>query len=837
MNNINNNKWMEDSLDVCIWEMDIANHSVNILSNNAEKIFGISQEQLLNDPFPWRNFIHPDDFPNVESNQQKLNRGLSIQHEYQIIDPDGEIHKLMTHIFPRMNNQGQITHHIGAAVDLSNIRRSELQLKSTMKQLADITNALDQTAEVTITDTKGIITYANDKFCKLSKYSREELIGQDHRIIKSGHHSPEVYQELWETISKGKIWNNEIKNKAKDGSFYWADSTIVPFLNEQGVPYQYIAIRKDITAKKENEEIIRKLAYEDILTNLPNRRSLEIELEKTCHNKEKFAVLLIGLDDFKLINDHYGFKTGNKVLIEVSKRLVDIMKNEKSFLSHISGDEFVILLKGINQIDEAILLAENILQTVNKPIHIEDNLLYMTTSIGICSFPTDGKDSSTLIEKADIALNEGKLKGKNQYHLFTNIMDVASFKKFHLQNDIRKAMDNEEFFIMYQPKIETSSQQVIGAEALVRWEHSKWGTVPPNEFISIAEKSGVIIKLGEWILRNVCEQIKEWNQKGLRQVPIAVNFSPIQFLDEKMTDTVLQILDDTGVNPKWLEIEITENVILDNNEDVMKKMTILKNKGISFSIDDFGTGYSSLKTLNQLPFDYLKIDRAFIKDLHYNEGSLQITKTIIQMAHLLNLKVVAEGVDDMKQLSILEKENCDYIQGYLFSKPIHSIEFEKLILKEKISQTSEQKENQSFVNKRKYFRISFIYPLLGTLTVEYLNNKHVNIGSSPILIENMGPGGLCYESQIKFPLNKDFVLGITTTILDHSLSFHGRNVWCKEVDNGIYQYGFEFTMEESERTDLVKLLNKLQVKYKKELIFNDGNFIQVENKAHFFNKK
>ena len=707
-----------------------------------------------------------------------------------------------------------------------------------MKQLADITNALDQTAEVTITDTKGVITYANDKFCQLSKYSREELIGQDHRIIKSGYHSPEVYQELWETISQGEIWHNEIKNKAKDGSFYWADSTIVPFLNEQGVPYQYIAIRKDITAKKESEEIIRKLAYEDVLTNLPNRRSLEIELEKACHSKEeKFAVLLIGLDDFKLINDHYGFKTGNKVLIEVSKRLVNLLKNKKSFISHISGDEFVILLKGIDHIDEATLLAEKILQTINKPIHIKDNLLYITTSIGISSFPTDGNDSATLIEKADIALNEGKLKGKNQYHLFTNLMDVASFKKFHLQNDIRKAMENEEFFIEYQPKIETSSHQVIGAEALVRWEHSKWGTVPPNEFISIAEKSGVIIKLGEWILRNVCEQIKEWNQKGLRQVPIAVNFSPIQFSDEKMTDTVLQILDDTGINPKWLEIEITENVILDNNDDVMKKMTILKNKGISFSIDDFGTGYSSLKTLNQLPFDLLKIDRSFIKDLHYNEGSLKITKTIIQLAHLLDLKVVAEGVDDTKQLSILDEQNCDYIQGYLFSKPIHPIEFEKLILNEKISQTSEQKINQSFVNKRKYFRISFIYPLLGTMTVQYLNNKHVNIGSSSILIENIGPGGLCYESQIKFPLNKDFVLGITTTILDHSLSFQGRNVWCKEVDNGLYQYGFEFTMEESERTDLVKLLNQLQVKYKKELLLPNGNFIQIENKAIFFHKK
>ena len=715
---------------------------------------------------------------------------------------------------------------------------SDLQLTQVTKQLEDITAALNLTSEVTITDTKGVILYANDRFCELSKYSRGELIGQNHRILKSGYHSPEVYQELWDTILQGKVWNNEIKNKAKDGTYYWADSTIVPFLNEQGVPYQYVAIRKDITARKENEEMIRKLAFEDILTKLPNRRSLQIELNTICQNKEeKFAVLLVGIDQFKLINDHYGFKTGDKVLIDVSKRLASAMKEKKGFVSRIGVDDFVIILKEVDQLDAVTGLAETILQLLSNQFHIEDHSLYITASIGISLFPTDGDESSTLVERAGIALDKGKVHERNKYYLFTNSMDIESFKKFNLQNDIRKALENEEFFIEYQPKVETKSQQVIGAEALIRWEHPRWGIVSPNEFISIAESSGIIVKIGEWILRNVCEQMREWKQKRLRQIPISINFSPIQFLDEKMADKVLHILDEIGINPSCIEIEITENLIIDNQDDVMKKMTILANKGISFSIDDFGTGYSSLKMLNQIPFKLLKIDRSFIKDLENNEGSLKIIKTIIQLAHLFEIKVVANGVENEKQLAILKEQNCDYIQGYLFSHPIHPLELEKLILNDKILETTVKETNQTIVNRRKYFRVKFTYPLLGTLTVQSLNNKPVNVGSSAILIENIGPGGLGYVSQIKFPLNKGFVLGISIKILDHTVTLQGRNIWYKEEDHDLYQYGFEFILEESEQVNLFKLLNHLQVTYKKDFLLQNSGFIKIEDKASFFHKK
>ena len=379
-------------------------------------------------------------------------------------------------------------------------------------------------AEVTITDTDGTITYANDKFCELTKYTREELIGQNHRIIKSGYHSEEVYKELWDTITQGKVWHNEIKNKAKDGTFYWADSTIVPFLNDDGVPYQYVAIRKDITEKKEYEETIKKLAFEDCLTHLPNAKSLQLQIGKLCENtSEKFAVLFFDIDHFKYINDHYSFATGDQILIEVANVLFIFSKEHGGFVSHLSADKYIILIN-INHILEASQIADNLLQMINRPFVIHNQPLYITASIGISYFPEDGTDGSSLIEKADIALNNGKKLGKNQYHQYTKIMDVESFKKFTLQNDIRKALKNEEFFLEYQPKLDTNTRQIIGAEALVRWDHPKWGTVPPNEFIDIAEESGVIIQLGEWILKKVCIQINEWKRKRLRGDPDCCKF-------------------------------------------------------------------------------------------------------------------------------------------------------------------------------------------------------------------------------------------------------------------------------------------------------------------------
>ncbi|WP_071394611.1 EAL domain-containing protein [Bacillus tuaregi] len=832
MNFLNKNEpspYLFEYKDVCVWEMSLESHKITYLSPTIETISGIPFDTIIQSPSLWQKYIYPEDLNIFLGLQKELSDGKANLYEYRIIRPDGKIRWLMSRTFFK-----GAEHVFGITINITGLKESEHQLVSSMKNLEVITNALHLTSEVTITDSEGTILYANNKFCELSKYSLEELIGQNHRIIKSGYHDDEVYKAMWETITQGKVWHGEIKNKSKDGSFYWADSTIVPLLDENGTPYQFIAIRKDITKKKEYEETLYELNFHHPLTHLPNGRSIELQLDKLCQKQGDFAVLNIGIDFFKYINNHYGFQTGNQVLIEVSNRLKTIRQTTENIVSHFSGDEFIIVLRDLQNISQAIELAERILQIINTPILLQEESLSVTASIGISLFPTDGKNGVDLIEKAGIALAKGKAIRKNHYHLFQNLMDVESYKKLNLQNDIQTALENNEFFIQYQPKFNTS-QKVIGAEALVRWEHPKWGTVSPNEFITIAEETGLIIRLGEWILRSVCYQMMEWKQKGLHLVPISVNFSPIQFSDEKITDFIFDLLKETKVNPKLLDFEITENIIFDSYEDVLQKMVILKQKGIRFSIDDFGTGYSSLKTLKQLNFDQLKIDRSFIKDIQSSADSLQITKATIQLAHQLDMKVVAEGVENKKQFDILQEHHCDYIQGYYLSKPLLAKDFEALITHGKLGRADTFLSLKKTVpNRRQFFRILFKYPLLGSLTIHYLHDKHVSIGSSSILIEDIGAGGLCYVSNIKFPINKEIILGITTTLFEKDLSLQGKNVWCKSLDDGLFQYGFKFNPEEFEKYGMVPLMDQLKLEYNKELLLPDCSFIKITDRAQFF---
>jgi len=832
MNVLNENEsrsYLYGSLDVCVWEMNLENHTITFVSPSIEKISGISSDRLIQSPSLWKNLIYPEDINIVSQMKEDITTGKPNLYEYRIIHRDGEIRWLMNQTFFKHKK-----HAVGITINITENKESESRLKTSMKNLEVITNALHLTSEVTITDSNGIILYANEKFCDLSKYSNDELIGQNHRIIKSGFHDDEVYKAMWETILQGKVWHGEIKNRAKDGTFYWADSTIVPVLDEEGIPYQYIAIRKDITKKKEYEATLHELTFHHPLTHLPNGRSIELQLDKLCQKQEDFAVLNIGIDYFKYINNHYGYQIGNQVLIEVSNRLKTIRQTTENIVSHFSGDEFIIVLRDMEDTKEAIQLAEKILQTINEPIYINDESLSVTASIGISLYPSDGKNGVDLIEKAGIALSKGKAIRKNQFHLFQHLMDIESYKKLNLQNDIKTALENNEFFIHYQPKFDTG-KKVIGAEALVRWEHPIWGTVSPDEFICIAEQTGLIIKLGEWILRSVCTQMNEWKQKGVQLIPISVNFSPIQFSDEGITDYILNILEETNIEPELLDIEITENIIFESYEDVLKKMAILKQKGIMFSIDDFGTGYSSLKTLKKLNFDQLKIDRSFIKDIQSSADSLQITKATIQLAHQLDMKVVAEGVENINQFTILKEHHCDYIQGYYLSKPILPKEFEALITQGKTARAETFVTfKKSVPNRREFFRILFKYPLLGSLTIHHLHDKPLSIGSSSILIEDIGAGGLCYVSNIKFPINKEIILDITTTLFDKKLSLRGKNVWCKSVNDGLFQYGFKFNPEEFEEYGMVPLMNQLKIEYNKELLLPDCSFIKITDRAQFF---
>lgn len=548
----------------------------------------------------------------------------------------------------------------------------------TIDELKDIKYALDQSAIVAITDEKGIITFVNDQFCELSKYTREELIGQNHHILNSGFHPKSFFKNMWKKIGDGDIWRGDVCNRAKDNSIYWVQTTIVPLLNERGKPYQYIAIRVDITAQKSMEKITQ-MAYQDELTSLPNRRRLtELLMEKIDKTKKvyfDFCVIYMDIDGFKKINDSFGHSIGDSFLIEVANRLQKLTPN-KSNVFRLNSDEFAIVLT-YDREENIFNIARSVIAQFNNSFIIDVHEFYANISIGISLFSRDIKTTEELLKKADMAMLASKKNAGSNYLVYEPTMNHNYEETLVLENKLRKAILENKLELYYQPKVVADSGEVIGMEALIRWFDPELGYIPPNDFIPIAEERGLISTIGEWTLVTACKQICEWNKKYGKSLRVAVNISATHFMQSSFVQKVFEIVKETKVDTSYLEIEITEDSMMHYTEESMAILAELKEAGITIAMDDFGTGYSSFSYLKQFPIDAIKIDQAFIRDLATEDNSEAIVAVMIQLGHALGLEVVAEGVEDLAELNVLKKLNCDLIQGYYFSKPLSVENFTK----------------------------------------------------------------------------------------------------------------------------------------------------------------
>ena len=524
---------------------------------------------------------------------------------------------------------------------------------------------------VCITDASQRIISANRALCVMTGFTVDEMMGETPGLFRSGRHDRSFYQQMWLDIDQKGHWSGEIWNRRKSGEIYPVWLGISAVRDDGGLTTHYIGTAFDITERKSAEEQIRFLAQHDALTKLPNQTLLLDRIGQALnglHRKEcRAGVLLLDLDRFKLVNDTLGHDVGDRLLEQVADRLRQTLR-ETETIARLGGDEFVVLVPEVESIESLSFIARKIIDSLSVPYQLGETELQVTPSIGISVAPDDGDDPRTLMRNADAAMYHAKDLGRNNFQFFAQTMNVVVRERLSIENDLRRALERDEFVLHYQPQVNCRTGQVTGMEALIRWQHPRRGMVPPNDFIQVAEETGIIVLIGAWVLREACRQARIWHDQGL-DIRIGVNLSARQFQQADLMRQVRDALDTSGIDPGKLELEITESMLMEDPMAAAELLRQIATMGIRLAVDDFGTGYSSLAYLKRFPLHRLKIDRSFVRDISTDPNDAAIVSAIVAMAESLRMEVIAEGVEEAQQLHYLDRVGCCSIQGYFFSKP------------------------------------------------------------------------------------------------------------------------------------------------------------------------
>ncbi|MGZ4981100.1 MAG: EAL domain-containing protein [Methylobacter sp.] len=573
------------------------------------------------------------------------------------------------------SEQGKLEGAVVTALNITELKNRETQLRLSAKVFENSSEA------IFITDPQGTILEVNAAFCSMSGYERSEILGRNPRVFKSKLHDQPFYKRMWQSLLNEGGWKGEIWDRRKNGELCPMLLSINAVTDQRGQLTHYVAISTDISYQKQTEQELKQLAYYDVLTNLPNRslfkERFEHEISLAQRNNKRIALFFLDLDHFKDVNDTMGHWAGDCLLQIIAARIQSCLRKTDT-VARMGGDEFTIILPGLSGISDATELARKLVEAVIKPVQIKDHIVFVGVSIGIAVFPDDGNDFYTLTKHADTAMYASKAKGRGMFHYFEAGMNEAAHQRLLLENALRLAIEQEEFHLYYQPKADSSLSCITGAEALVRWKRPGFGIIPPDRFIAIAEETALIIPLGTWILKTACLQANAWGNK-LAGFRLAINLSPRQLLAEDFIAVLDSVLAETGTNPEWIELEVTESLIMHDIEKATERLHQIRKRGIHVAMDDFGTGYSSLSYLQKLPIQSLKIDRSFIKAYINDPASSEAAfiKTIVSLGQVLNMRVVAEGVETKSQLTLLQSYGCHEIQGYYLSPPLPADEFQR----------------------------------------------------------------------------------------------------------------------------------------------------------------
>jgi diguanylate cyclase (GGDEF)-like protein/PAS domain S-box-containing protein len=634
----------------------------NAVSHSRESIIGRLRSDFL--PTAIAEQHHNND-------QTVLANGQALSIEETNQESDGE-HTYLTLKSALRDADGEISAVIGVSTDITSRKRAEkdLQLASTI-----FANTADG---VIITDPAGTIVLTNPAFTQITGYSATEVIGKNPKILQSDRQDADFYKAMWQAIGSVGLWQGEVWNRRKNGEPFPEWLTITAVLNPCGAVSNYVGVFSDISAIKHSQAELEHLAHFDPLTELPNRALLHDRLshaiERAGRYQQRVAVMVLDLDGFKTVNDSLGHPIGDQLLQQVALRLKNCVRVEDT-VARLGGDEFAVVIANLENGENIVDIARKMLDAIELPFLMEDHSAMISTSIGIAVFPEDGQTPDLLIRNADAAMYQSKAAGRNTYHYYQLEMTEAAQRRLSSEHALRRAIDAHEFEVWYQPQLNLATGHLLGAEALVRWRDPSRGLIPPIEFIPLAESTGLIIPLGELVLRQVCQDIAKWHRNNLKPGRIGVNVAGPQLFRSDFIGLLCEVIDDYTIVSSALEIEITETCVLDNPELARQLLDTIQDMGISIAIDDFGTGYSSLSHLKKLPIDTLKIDRSFISDLPDDPHDIAITRAILAMGRSLGFHVIAEGVETKAQQDFLLEEGCVQGQGYLFAKPMPIKEF------------------------------------------------------------------------------------------------------------------------------------------------------------------
>jgi len=582
---------------------------------------------------------------------------------------------------------------IGGEDCMLTIARDITERQHMQEKLQLAATVFESTAEgVLITDTNQRITAVNRAFSEITGYCELEALGQTPRLLASGHHDSAFFASLWYQLTAEGHWQGEISNRRKNAEVYPCWLTISAVRNKEGFITHFVAVFADISSLKRAQARLDYQAHHDPLTGLPNRTLFEDRLQAALIRSQESAslgaVLFLDLDRFKHINDSLGHPVGDLLLKGIAVRLKENLRDIDT-VARLGGDEFIILLPGLQHPSDVEVIANKLLASFTAPFQAGEHEFFISSSIGSALFPTDGEDVATVIKNADAAMYRSKAKGRNRVESYTRDLTAQASERIALEHELRRAIEHNELSLYYQPKISLLTQRLVGAEALLRWNHPTFGEVPPEQFIALAEENGMILPIGDWVLEHACRQIRDWNRLYQPFGPLSVNLAGAQMRQPHLLARIEQLLSDNDLQPNCLQLEITENFIMSQTEEALSVLHKLKRLGVQLAIDDFGTGYSSLSYLKRLPLDILKIDQSFVRGLPDDAHDAAIVRAIIALGRSMQLTVIAEGVENLEQQQFLADEGCEQIQGFIVSLPLPPEEFCTTFLRMTLSDFSD----------------------------------------------------------------------------------------------------------------------------------------------------